>query len=229
MCSRMQSPRAIAFDLDGTLIDSRGDIAAALNHALQENGRGVLPEHVIARFVGDGATMLCRRATGLPEGHPDVDPILKAYLAYYLEHPTDHTRWMPNAREALEELRPYRLAVVTNKPRATTDAVLGSLGVRSLFAVVLAEGDLPERKPSPAPILWIAKQLGLSPEQLVVVGDGPQDIEAGRAAGARTVGVRNGIPSPRRLETAHPDVLIDSLAELRPILLRWGDATVRAR
>jgi 2-phosphoglycolate phosphatase len=221
----MQSPRAIAFDLDGTLIDSRGDIAAALNHALAEMGKKALPESEIARYVGDGARTLCARASGLPDGHPDVQRILDAYLSYYVEHPVVFTRWMPSAREALEYLRGFKLALVTNKPRPTTEAILAELGVASLFAAVVAEGDLPEKKPSPAPILWIARQFGIGPDQIVVVGDGPQDVESGRRAGSRTVGVLGGMPSRKRLEAVNPDVLIDSLAELPNIVDRWTDAT----
>jgi 2-phosphoglycolate phosphatase len=222
----MKPPRAIAFDLDGTLIDSRGDIAAALNHALAETGHEALPDSVVARFVGDGARMLCARSVGLHEGHPDVQRILDGYLAYYAEHPVVFTRWMPSARETLDELRGYKLALVTNKPRKTTEAVLATLGISSLFSAVAAEGDLPERKPSPAPILWVAERLGLCPEQIVVVGDGPQDVESGRRAGSRTVGVLGGIPSRKRLEAAGADVLIESLAELPHVMHRWSDATV---
>jgi 2-phosphoglycolate phosphatase len=221
----MQSPQAIAFDLDGTLIDSRGDIAAALNHALAEMGHKPLPEEQIARYVGDGARVLCSRASGLPEGHPDVQRILDAYLAYYVDHPVVLTRWMPSARETLELLRGYKLALVTNKPRRTTDAILGKLGVATLFAAITAEGDLTEKKPSPAPILWVADRLGMTPDQIVVVGDGPQDVESGRRAGCRTVGVLGGIPSRKRLEAVKPDVLIESLAELPHIMDRWSDAT----
>jgi 2-phosphoglycolate phosphatase len=225
----MDSPRGIVFDLDGTLIDSGGDIVMAVNHALDVNHRPRVPAATVLRFVGDGARTLCVRASGLAEKHPDVDRILESYLEYYLEHPTDHTRWMPHARSILDELRHYRLAIVTNKPRATTDVVLGRLGVRSLFSAVAAGGDFPSIKPSPQPILEIAKQLGVEPSQLVVVGDGPQDIEAGRRAGCRTVGVEGGFLAPERLVAAQPDVLIQSLADLPHILSRWEDATVKAK
>jgi phosphoglycolate phosphatase len=225
----MPEPRGIVFDLDGTLIDSAGDIAAAVNHALVDNGRKPLPMATIRRFVGDGARMLCSRAVGLPEKHPDVDKVLESYLAFYLAHPTDHTRWMPQARAMLDELRRFRLAIATNKPRATTDVVLARLGVRSLFSAVSAGGDVQSVKPSPEPILFVAKQLGLSPDQMVMVGDGPQDVEAGRRAGCRTIGVQGGFLAPERLIAAQPDVIIGSLAELPGILDRWGDATTRAR
>jgi phosphoglycolate phosphatase len=225
----MDSPRGVVFDLDGTLIDSSGDIVTAVNHALEVNDKPRVPAATLLRFVGDGARMLCARAAGLPEKHPEVDAILESYLEYYLEHPTDHTRWMPNARSVLDDLRHYRLAIVTNKPRPTTDVVLGRLGVRSLFSAVVAAGDTPAIKPSPQPVLEIAKQLGMDPGQLVVVGDGPQDIEAGRRAGCRTIGVEGGFLPAERLIASQPDVLIASLLELAPILSRWEDATVRAK
>jgi 2-phosphoglycolate phosphatase len=225
----MPAPRGIVFDLDGTLIDSGGDIVAAVNYALQANGKRPLPDATIRRFVGDGARMLCARAIGVPEKHPAVDGVLERYLAYYLEHPIEHTRWMPQARAVLDELRGYRLAIATNKPRQTTEVVLARLGVRSLFSAITAGGDLPVVKPSPQPVLAVAKHLGLEPGELVMVGDGPQDVEAGRRAGCRTIGVQGGFLAPDRLITAQPDVLIRSLAELPPIVARWGDSTVRAR
>jgi phosphoglycolate phosphatase len=225
----MDAPRGVVFDLDGTLIDSGGDIVMAVNHALEVHDKSRLPSATILRFVGDGARLLCARAAGLADKHPDVDRILESYLAYYLEHPADHTRWMPHARAVLDELKRYPLAIATNKPRSTTDVVLGRLGVRTLFAAIAADGDFSAIKPSPEPIFGIAKQLGVEPSQLVMVGDGPQDIEAGRRAGCRTIGVLGGFLPAERLSAAQPDVLIESLAELPQILSRWEDATVRAK
>jgi 2-phosphoglycolate phosphatase len=225
----MDSPRGIAFDLDGTLVDSSGDIVVAVNHALRENQKPTLPPATILRFVGDGARMLCARAAGMTEKQQEVDQVLASYLAFYMEHPVDHTRWMPHARGVLDELRRYRLAIVTNKARNTTDVVLGRLGVRSLFSAIVADGDLLGLKPSPQPMLEAARLLGIDPGQLVVVGDGPQDVEAGRRAGCRTIGVLGGFLPKERLLAAQPDVLIESLAELPPIVARWSDATVKAR
>jgi len=225
----MRAPRGIVFDLDGTLIDSGGDIVTAANHALEATGKKALPEATLRRFVGDGARMLCARAAGLPERHPDVDRVLERYLAYYLEHPLDHTKWMPHARAVLDELRGYPLAIATNKPRKTTEIVLARLGVRSLFAALSAGDDLPMIKPSPQPIFAVAQLLGLEPSEMVMVGDGPQDIEAGRRAGCRTIGVQGGFLAPERLIGAQPDVLIGSLSELPAIVNRWSDATVKAR
>src|SRR5690606_787278 len=114
----------LVFDLDGTLIDSRKDIAIALNHALRTTGREALPESLIATFVGDGARVLCARAIERDENDPAVDEVLTAFLAYYQAHPATHTRWLPHAREALATLSDHPLALCTNKPRSTTDGVL---------------------------------------------------------------------------------------------------------
>jgi phosphoglycolate phosphatase len=226
----MQSPAAVVFDLDGTLIDSRGDIVAAVNHALAATGRSPLPGQVVVRFVGDGARALCARAAGLPEASGEVDPILAEFLAYYGAHPIDFTRWMPGAQEALEGLVDWddlALGLCTNKPRETTEAVLSALGVRSRFRAVVAGGDLQDKKPGAGPLLWIARALRVESERLVMVGDGPQDIECARAAGARSVAVLNGYSAQERLIEARPDVTIQTLFELRDVIRRWRDVTVR--
>lgn len=211
----------LVFDLDGTLIDSRKDIAIALNHALVSTGREALPESLIASFVGDGARVLCARALGRDENDPAVDEVLQEFLAYYRTHPATHTTWLPHAREALAALASHPLALCTNKPRATTDGVLRALGADGLFVTTVAGGDLPQKKPDPAPLFAIAERLGVSPSQLVMIGDGPQDIEAGRRAGARTVGVRGGFPAIERLLAAKPDFLLDSLADLPSLVASW--------
>lgn len=217
----MMIPEALVFDLDGTLIDSRKDIAVAVNHALSETGYPKLSEETIATFVGDGSRTLCARATGLCEDDPKLDEVLSAFLPYYAEHAASYTQWLPHAREALDALSSYRLALCTNKPREVTEVVLETLTIADRFEVVLAGGDTVEKKPDPEPLLVIAERLRLPPAALVMIGDGPQDIEAGRRAGTKTVGVRGGFPAIERLLAAKPDALIDSLAELMALLDAW--------
>jgi 2-phosphoglycolate phosphatase len=223
--------RAVVFDLDGTLIDSRGDIAAACNYALSTTGLPTLTVAQISRFVGDGARKLLARASTLPESTPAVDKLLSHFLDYYTAHPVVHTRLMPHVEEVLAALAsgPYRLAICTNKPRRTTEAVLDSLPITHYFSAVVAGDDLTTKKPDPAPVEALATVLRLVPSELVVVGDGPQDVFAGRAAGARTVGVRGGFLPIERLLEAEPDVLLDSLAPLPTLVHSWADATVIAR
>jgi 2-phosphoglycolate phosphatase len=226
----MIPPLAVVFDLDGTLIDSRGDIVAALNHALLRTGRPALPAQHIVRYVGDGARALISRAVQIPEASPEVDQLLELFLAYYTEHPIDFTRWMEGAREVLDTLGTMpdmALGICTNKPRASTDAVLTSLGIVDLFGAIFAGGDLPEKKPSPAPLVHVAMLMGLPPACIVMVGDGPQDVESARRAGMRSVVIEGGFCPLERVLAAGPDVLLRSLVELPEIIQRWRDATVR--
>jgi phosphoglycolate phosphatase len=227
----MLPPTAIAFDLDGTLIDSRGDIVAAVNHALVKTHRAPLPAPVIVRFMGDGARPLCARAAHLAEASDAVTELVDLFTAYYVAHPLDFTRWAPGAQETLdvfaEEMPQIALGVCTNKARPIADAVLGALGVRTRFRAVVAGGDLPEKKPAPGPLLHLAKLLSADPEATVMVGDGPQDVEAARGAGMRSVAVDSGFVSRDRLLLAHPDVLLGSITELPEVVQRWRAATAR--
>jgi len=227
----MLPPTAIAFDLDGTLIDSRGDIVAAVNHALIRTHRAPLPGQVVVRFIGDGARALCARAAQLPESAEDVGVLVDHFVEHYLEHPVDFTRWSPGAQECLEtfaeEMPDIALGICTNKPRSITEAVLSALGIRTRFRAIVAGGDLPEKKPAPGPLLLLAKGLRATPDSMVMVGDGPQDIECARRALVRSVAVESGFTTHDRLLAAPPDVMLRSLAELPEVIQRWRDATAR--
>ncbi|MEJ7733070.1 MAG: HAD hydrolase-like protein [Polyangiaceae bacterium] len=224
----MLPPAAVVFDLDGTLVDSRGDIVAAVNHALLATGRAALPGPVIVQYIGDGARALCARAARVPESSEEVDVLLADFLAYYVEHPIDFTRWMAGAQEALDELATMSmpLGICTNKPRATTEAVLGALGIRTRFRGIVAGGDMLEKKPAPAPLLGVAKQLGVPPELCVMVGDLPQD--AWRAPRGHALHRHRERLGPReRLLESRPDVTLASLLEVPDVIRRWRDATTR--
>lgn len=216
----------VLFDLDGTLIDSRADIVSATNFALTQSGRPPLPDHVVGGYIGDGARSLVARAAGLGEQAPEVEPLLRSFLDYYGDHATDRTRPMPGALAVLETLvASLPLALCTNKPRRTTLRVLAALGLAHYFSALSAGDDRPERKPHPAPLLAIGEQLHCSARSMVMVGDGPQDVECGRRAGVRSVGVVGNIAPRSALEGAAPDALLESLSELLPLLYRWRQAT----
>jgi len=214
----MPGPLAVAFDLDGTLVDSRLDIAAACNHVLTSAGRVPLDPQVIASFVGDGVAHLVARAFELRIEAPELPELTTRLVAYYSAHPVDHTRWMPGAIEALDALASVPLAIVTNKARAVTLRVLEALGASARFAFVFAGGDGP-LKPSPEPVLAVARALSVPVGSLWVVGDAEQDILSARAAGAFAVAVRGGFADDERLQAASPDVTLASLLEL-PALAR---------
>jgi phosphoglycolate phosphatase len=216
------TPRAVVFDLDGTLIDSELDIAAAANHALERAGLPSLPVERIKSFVGDGARALIARASGFDEHDTRVASLLADFLEYYIAHAATFSRPLPGAVAALDELgRTLPLALATNKARPATDAALALLDLARYFRVIVAGGDPPRPKPSPEPLTFIAERLGVAPHELVMVGDGPQDVLAGRAAGARTVAVRGGMASDERLLAASPDAVLASLTELPALIARW--------
>src|SRR6186713_872765 len=113
MSRESTAPRAIVFDLDGTLLDSRGDIVAAARHALAAHGF-VAPESArLLSFVGDGARLLLARAVDLPPDSPILDPLLTAFLEYYEAHPVDHTRFCEGAEACLHALASLPLALCT--------------------------------------------------------------------------------------------------------------------
>jgi phosphoglycolate phosphatase len=220
-------PSAIVFDLDGTLIDSRRDIAEAANHALARGGFSTLPHDELESYVGDGAPLLLSRAARLEVTHEKLHALVADFLDYYNEHAVDFTDLMPGAAHALDELSSYRLGLCTNKARCTTLTVLRGLGLTARFHAIVAGDDLPQKKPDPAMVLEAGRQLGTLAADLIMVGDGAQDVLAGRAAGALTVGVRGGIQAFERLAQAKPDYLLDTLADLPQLVSQLASGTPR--
>ncbi len=223
--------RLVIFDLDGTLIDSRRDIATATNHALRSVGFAALSEDRIASFVGDGARSLLARAAAVDESDRAVDALLSAFVAHYRAHPVEQSSWIPGAPEALEALgaQGLALALCTNKARPVAEAVLESLGIASRFTIVYAGGDSLGKKPDPRPLLWIAQRATVSVEESVMVGDGPQDVLAARGAGMRSVGIVSGYARDDRLLAAKPDVLLPDLWRLPALLADGALAASAAR
>lgn len=159
-------------------------------------------------MIGDGARALVVRAFDF--SNVDVDAALATFRKAYGERPCVHTTLVPGAREALATGLPN--ALVTNKPRAITLQLLEALGIASAFAFVWGGDDGP-LKPDPAGILASCKHLGVDPADAWMIGDGPQDIGAGKAAGCFTVAVP-GIAEPELVARAAPDLVLASLHEL---------------
>jgi phosphoglycolate phosphatase len=205
----------VVFDLDGTLIDSSGDLAAAVNAMLfriAPEAPALSPER-IRSFVGHGAGTLVERAlaeAGLPQR---ADAVLPLFLEVYRAHMLDTTRLYPGVAETLETLRGQSLAVLSNKPGDMCRTILESLGVARAFMRIYGPEDVPARKPDPAGFRRLMEEAGARPENAAMVGDSAVDVRTGRAAGVLTIGVSYGL-DPEGLRAESPDVILDDLRDL---------------
>jgi phosphoglycolate phosphatase len=216
-------PQALLFDLDGTLIDSVPDLAAAIDQMLVQLGRPVAGQPLVAEWVGNGADMLVRRA--LCDGNDmraqaldaaEVAAARALFDPFYLEHLNDATGVYPGVEKTLTILAVLgiRMALVTNKPRVFTDVLLDALGWRPYFDAVVCGDDLPQRKPDPAQILHACELMAVEPQQAIMVGDSRNDMYAGKAAGCMTVAVPYGYNHGENIATCQPNLIIHSLADL---------------
>jgi phosphoglycolate phosphatase len=216
-------PSLIVFDLDGTLIDSAGDLAVAVNAMLADFGCEPLALGEVRRMIGDGVAMLVARA--LAARHckaPDPAEAERIFLRHYESAPTSLTTAFPGAAEALQALRAagIPLTVCTNKPARITAEILGSLGLAGYFARVIGGDSLPFRKPDPRVLLTLVEAFATRPEDALLVGDSEVDAATARAAGVPFVLMKHGyrrgpaeeIPSIAALEDfAQLPALVDGL------------------
>ncbi len=203
----------LIFDLDGTLVDTRRDLANSVNHTRQAYGLPELGLAEVMQYVGDGVRKLLERS--LPNATPErVDAALATFREHYGAHLLDHSTLYPGAREVLQHFADKKKAVLSNKPEGFTRTILSGLGIADAFDLVLGGDSLPVLKPDPAAIHHILTTLGALPEKSVMVGDSPNDIKAGRAAGVLTCAVTYGYRDREELQAEGPDYLIDDLREL---------------
>jgi phosphoglycolate phosphatase len=211
--------RLLVFDLDGTLVDSSRDIAAATNAALRRvaPGAGEIPVEAILSFVGEGARVLVERSLRHAGLALSADEVLPVYIECYAERLLDTTRLYPGIAEALDALAGPALAVLTNKPGDFSRRILEGLGVDRRFASVLGAGDVPSRKPDPAGLLRLMADAGAAPGETWMVGDSATDVAVARAAGSRVAGVTWGF-HPVALRAAGPDLLLSRPLDLASLL-----------
>jgi phosphoglycolate phosphatase len=179
----------VLFDLDGTLLDTAPDLAAALNTVLAENRREPLPYETIRGVVSHGGMALIKLGFGLDESSPDFEPLRQRLLSVYRANLSSRTRPFPGMAELLDQLEQdgRNWGVVTNKPAWLTEPLLQDLGLLQRAACVVSGDTLDERKPHPAPMLHACELAGSRPEQCVYIGDARRDIEAGKNAGMYTL------------------------------------------
>jgi len=207
----------LIFDLDGTLVDSELDLAFSVNEMLQKMGRKLLSTERIASYVGRGVKVLVSRALGPDATEGDVEQGTKLFLDHYRRHMLDHTVPYPGVREALEDLKSRKMAVLTNKPVKFSRMMLAGLGLAQHFSYIYGGNSFENKKPDPVGVVQLMSDLNTAAAKTLMIGDSVSDVLAGRNAGVWTCGVRYGFGSPT-LQEAPPDLMIGDLRELPQLL-----------
>ncbi len=213
-------PALIVFDLDGTLIDSAADLAAAINTMLTGFGREPLPVPEVRRMIGDGvATLVARALAARHCGQADAAGAAQVFMRYYESHATALTTAFPGVEPALQSLRAadIPLAVCTNKPALITAAILESLGLAKYFTRVIGGDSLPFRKPDPRVLLHLLAAFAARPASSLLVGDSEVDAATAQAAGVPFVLLKHGYR--RGPAAAIPCIAaLESFDELPPLV-----------
>ena len=211
-------PTAVIFDLDGTLVDTVEDIAAALNIVLREEGIAGFSAAAVRRLMGHGASGLVRGAMaagGIDCGPQRLDLLAARFTAVYSRDPVAATRCFPGAHAMLARLRGMGLAVglCTNKPEAPTLAILERLGLTAYIDAVVTADSGHGKKPDPRPLVACAAMLGAAAGAIVYVGDHSVDVATARAMGVPVIAVAYGY-SVQPASQLGADRTITRLAEL---------------
>ncbi len=218
------SKTTLVFDLDGTLIHSAPDLAAALNRVLADAGRGALTLEQVSKMIGDGVPTLVERgfaATGGPSDDPEAS--LADFHAAYGAASSALTTLYPGVMETLEALRAagYAMALCTNKPEDATMAVLEAFDMTQFFAAVAGGDTFAMRKPSPGHLLGVLGMMDGDPERTVMIGDSPADVQVALNAAIPVIAVAYGY---RRVpaESMGADVLIEHFGQVPDALAKLG-------
>jgi phosphoglycolate phosphatase len=214
--------RLIAFDLDGTLIDSSRDLGESVNELLGELGAPPLPIGRVTRMIGEGAKMLIRRALAAA-GIPEDPQAIARFLEIYDRRLLNHTRPYDGITDIVRAAREHaRIAVLTNKPAAPTEKILAGLGIRGLFDDVIgSDGEFP-RKPNPAALFALMGRAAAPPERTLMIGDSQIDYETARSAAARCCLVAYGFTDFARHTDAPGDAWVASdSATLGDVITRF--------
>lgn len=204
----------LIFDLDGTLIDSKRDLTDSVNATRAWKQLPPLPDDIVSAYVGNGASMLIRRA--LPhltvEEHADAH---KFFLQYYRDHMLDATVLYPGVREALDRLHAnsVTMAILTNKPVKFSVRLIAGLKLDAHFFRIYGGNSFEEKKPHPVGIEKLIEESGADREHTVMVGDSAVDVTTARNAGVQACGVSWGF-QPETFEHAPPNFIIDDLSAL---------------
>src|SRR5208282_3931085 len=211
------SVRALIFDLDGTLIDSKKDLIHSVNAMLRELGRGELAEETISGYIGHGAPQLVARALGDGCTEEERQRALQFFLSYYELHKMDTTCAYPGVAETLEKLVSVPMALLTNKPVRISVRILETMGLSKYFRAIYGGNSFETKKPDPLGAKTILRELSVEPREALLVGDSEVDVQTARNAGMLAAAVNYGFGVHDR--GVHPaDVYLDQFGQLVTLL-----------
>jgi len=210
----------IIFDLDGTLVDSKLDLAQSVNATRKQFGLTPMENDLVYSYVGNGAQVLIRKAMGPEPNEEEIRKALEYFLAYYREHMLDYTRLYPGVRDSLDRLRDagVRLSVLTNKPVRFSRDIVAGLGVGGHFFRVYGGNSFEQKKPDPMGVYALLAESGVPKERAMIVGDSAVDVLTARSAGVAVCGVTYGF-QPQTLQEQPPDFTVDRMEQLADRLI----------
>jgi phosphoglycolate phosphatase len=208
---------ALIFDLDGTLIDSKRDLAASVNAMLEHAHRTPLNDETIASYIGSGASVLVSRALGPAASAGETRDALNFFLDYYEQHELDTTSLYPGVKETLAALSARPLALLTNKPIRMTRRILDGLDIARYFRAVYGGNSFATKKPDPEGATAIIREFGVPSSSVLFVGDSSVDVLTARNAGTLAAAVTYGFGAHDR-EADPPDFYLDGFADLVPLV-----------
>lgn len=210
----------IIFDLDGTLIDSKKDIAFAVNETLEQMNIPKMKYEDIYGWVGNGVRPLIEKTLEDSGKKDEIATAIEFFRESYIAHLLDTTVTFDGVRELLDYYRPNKkMAVASNKPYRYVEKILDGLKLSGYFLSVKGGDSVENKKPEPEMLLTIMEEISQEPGNSVFIGDSGVDIETGKNAGVKTVGVTYGFRSRKEVLESQPDAIIESPLQLKEIIV----------
>lgn len=218
----MSKYKIIGFDLDGTLVNTLPDLTLVVNSMFLEHGLPVTTQEKVLSWIGKGADIFFQNAiayTGKIFDAATLTQMRMSFDRYYATYVCEESVLYPNVKTTLEALKAkgFTLVVITNKPTKLVEPVLSAFGIFELFSDYLGGQSLPKIKPFPDPILYICEKYGISPSEMLFVGDSENDVIASLAAGCDVVGLTYGYNYNIPIADAHPTFVADDFAQVLEI------------